>query len=48
MQGIGTMSGTLYSLDVFMLDADHLPGPHSAFAGALFESGSNPTWTVVP
>jgi hypothetical protein len=42
------MSGTIYAMDVFMLDADLSPGAHETFAGALFATGATPKWTVVP
>jgi len=48
MQGTQAMSGTLYAMDVFMLDADFLPGAHETFAGALFATGAAPKWIVVP
>ncbi|RMD83449.1 MAG: hypothetical protein D6815_06530 [Candidatus Dadabacteria bacterium] len=46
MEGVGTMSGTLYHLDGFMLGGDFLPDGHVTFDGALAASGSNPTWSV--
>ncbi len=46
MEGVGTMSGTLFYLDGFMLGADFLPGSHVTFSGSLGASGSNPTWSV--
>ena len=48
MQGFGTMTGTLYRLDAFMLDADFAPGPHATFSGALLASGAYPAWTAIP
>lgn len=48
MQGIGTMSGTLYGLDGFMLDSDFLPTAHIAFSGSVTAGRSNPTWLVTP
>jgi hypothetical protein len=48
MQGIGTMSGTLHRLEAFILESDFLPGTRSAFNGALFQSGSNPSWALAP
>jgi hypothetical protein len=48
MQGAQAMSGTLYAMDVFMLDADFVPGAHETFAGSLFATGATPKWTVVP
>lgn len=48
MQGTEAMSGTLYAMDVFLLDANFLPGAHATFAGALFATGAAPKWTVVP
>jgi len=48
LAGIGTMSGTLYALDAFMLGADYLPGPHLGFDGALAAGGVNPSWLVTP
>ena len=48
MQGTQAMSGTLYAMDVFMLDADFLPGAHETFTGSLFATGATPKWTVVP
>ena len=45
--GIGPMSGTLYFIDAFMLDADQLPTVERiAFAGAQFQSGAGPVWAV--
>ena len=46
MQGVVAMSGTLYGLDAFMLDADFLPGAHTTFSGSLFATGATPKWTV--
>jgi hypothetical protein len=48
LAGAGSMSGTLYNLDAFMLGADFLPGPHVTFSGATFASGIGPTWAVTP
>ena len=48
MQGVGTMSGTLQSIEVFMLDSAFLPGPHTTFNGPVSASGTNPTWAVGP
>jgi hypothetical protein len=48
MQGTQAMSGTLYAMDVFMLDDDFLPGVHETFAGSLFATGATPKWTVTP
>jgi hypothetical protein len=48
MQGTQAMSGTLYGMDVFMLDVDFLPGAHETFAGTLFATGAAPKWSVVP
>jgi hypothetical protein len=48
MQGIGTMSGTLFSADAFMLDAGYLPGTPLTFSGSLGGSGTNPSWLVTP
>ena len=48
MHGTQAINGTLYAMDVFMLDADFLPGAHETFAGALFATGGAPKWTVVP
>ncbi len=46
--GAGSMSGTLYQLDAFMLGADFLPGAHLLFSGAQFDSGLGPVWSVTP
>jgi len=46
MEGVGTMSGTLFYLDGFMLGAGFLPDTHATFSGSLGASGSNPTWSV--
>ncbi len=46
IEGLGSMSGTLYLLDGFMLGADFLPGTHVAFGGALAAGGLNPVWPV--
>lgn len=48
MQGTQAMSGTLYAMDVFMLDAEFLPGAHATYAGALFATGTAPKWAVMP
>ena len=48
MQGIGTMSGTLFHADAFLLGPDALPGTHLNFDGALAESGANPLWLITP
>jgi hypothetical protein len=48
MQGAGTMSGTLYRLEAFMLTDDFFPGTRMSFAGALPASGIDPTWSVAP
>jgi hypothetical protein len=48
MQGTQAMSGTLYAMDVFMLDGDFLPGAHETFAGGLFATGASPKWMVIP
>jgi len=49
MRGFGTMSGTLYALDAFMLDpVTQLPGPHISFSGALAAGGASPSWVVAP
>ncbi len=45
--GIGTMSGTLFGLDGFMLDTDFLPDSTTlSFTGPLFASGFGPIWAV--
>lgn len=48
MEGIGTMSGTLFHADAFLLDANALPGAHLSFTGALAASGANPSWLITP
>jgi hypothetical protein len=48
MQGIGTMSGTLFSADAFLLGNDFLPGAHLTFSGSLAESGADPSWLITP
>lgn len=46
-RGIGSMSGTLFSLDGFMLASDFLPTTQRlAFVGPLFASGVGPKWVV--
>jgi hypothetical protein len=48
LQGVGTMSGTMYYLDAFMLGTDYFPGEHQVFSGTLGSSGTNPMWSVLP
>jgi hypothetical protein len=48
MQGVGVMSGTLFTLNAFLLEADALPGTPLTFSGSQVQSGTNPTWTVTP
>ncbi len=48
MQGVGTMSGILYGLNGFMLDADFLPTAHITFGGSLAAGGTDPLWLVMP
>ncbi len=48
LQGVGTMSGTMYYLDAFMLGTDYFPGEHQVFSGTLGSSGTNPFWSVLP
>jgi hypothetical protein len=48
MQGVGTMSGTLFHIEGFFLDAEFLPQAPTVFDGALAASGANPVWWVVP
>ena len=48
MQGIGVMSGTLFSADAFLLENDFLPGAHLTFTGSLAQSGTDPSWLITP
>lgn len=48
MEGVGTMSGTLFHTDAFILGANYLPGAHLTFTGSLAQSGTNPSWLVTP
>ncbi|HIF63228.1 MAG TPA: hypothetical protein EYG16_06460 [Deltaproteobacteria bacterium] len=49
IQGVGTMSGTLFDLHVFMLDNDYYPTQEVlTFSGSLAASGAYPSWMVSP
>jgi hypothetical protein len=48
IQGAGTMSGTLASLRVFLLDPDYVPGTALTYTGPQAQSGTNPVWSVTP
>jgi hypothetical protein len=47
MVGIQGMSGTLFSIDAFMLDTDLMPTTERiGFSGSQFQLGGNPVWSV--
>lgn len=48
LQGIGTMSGTLYNAAAFLEGSNYLPTVHLTFSGPLVESGTDPFWLVTP
>ncbi len=47
-QGIGTMSGTLYTANAFVIQPDYLPSAHLTFSGSLAQSGTDPYWLITP
>jgi len=47
-QGIGTMSGTLYTANAFIIQPDYLPSAQLTFSGALAQSGTDPFWLITP
>jgi hypothetical protein len=47
MVGVQGMSGTLFAIDAFMLDADFLPTTERIqFSGSQFQLGGSPVWSV--
>ena len=47
MVGIQGMSGTLFSVDAFMLDTAFLPTTERIqFSGSQFQLGGSPVWSV--